>query len=1012
MLTFQEIILRLQRYWEEQGAIIWQPYSEKVGAGTMNPATVMRVLGSEPWNVAYVEPSFRPDDGRYGDNPNRMQMHTQFQVILKPDPGDPQERYLRSLAALGIQREEHDIRFVEDNWSSPLLGAWGLGWEVWLDGMEITQFTYFQQAGGLELETPAVEITYGLERIAIYLQNVDSVWELQWDKNHTYGEILLDQEIDYCRYEFEHADIDRLQEMYELFEAEALRCLEFELVTPTLDYILRCSHTFNLLDSRGAVGVTERASFFKRMRKLTRQAAQAYLGQRETAGFPWQERPGLRQAPQSSATALHLPMPELPPAAVAQQPTALSTAAEDSAPLLFEIGVEELPAAHLSSALEQLRVLVPETLAEARLTHGGVQVWGTPRRLTVAVDNLVLRQPDEEEVVKGPPAKIAFRDGEPTRAATGFARSQGVAVSALRVEERDGGTYVVATRRTAGRPTSELLPELLPSWIKGLHFPRSMRWNESGVTFSRPIRWLVALLAAEVITCRYAGVESDRITRGPRPIGSPEIALSSATDYRETLKSYGVLVDQEVRREVIRFQAETLAATVEGQIPADAELLEEVNNLVEVPTALLGSFEEKYLELPQEALIAVMKKHQRYFPVLDAEGQLLPYFIAVRNGGREHLDLVQKGNENVIRARYADAAYFYAQDSEQPLEAFVPQLYKLTFQEELGSMLDKNRRLESLTQWMGVRLGLSSVELASLQRAAQLAKADLATSMVVEMTSLQGVMGREYALLSGEPPAVAQAIYEHYLPRSADDALPQSQPGIVLALADRLDSLAGLFAVGLEPTGSSDPYGLRRAAAGSVQILLAAGLSFSLQEGLREAARSLPVEVAPESLTAALEFVIGRLHVMLRAEGFEHDIVAAVLATRGDNPVRARTAAQQLSNWVTRENWEELLDNYSRCVRITRDQPQLELTASELEAPESRALYQALLSSEEQLSPASDVDELLMHFTPLVAAIQRFFDGVLVMAEEPALRTARLALLQRIARLAAGIVDLSKLEGF
>ncbi|HEY88922.1 MAG TPA: glycine--tRNA ligase subunit alpha [Thermoflexia bacterium] len=392
MLTFQEIILHLQRYWEVQGTLIWQPYSEKVGAGTMNPATIMRVLGPEPWNVAYVEPSFRPDDGRYGDNPNRMQRHMQFQVILKPDPGDPQERYLRSLAALGIRREEHDIRFVEDNWTSPALGAWGLGWEVWLDGMEITQFTYFQQAGGIELEVPAVEITYGLERLAIYLQGVDSVWDLQWDAHHTYGEILLAQEIDYCRYDFEHADIDRLQKMYDLFEAEALRCLELELTVPALDYILRCSHTFNLLDSRGAVGVTERASFFKRMRNLTRKAAKAYLAQREAAGYPWQGRPGLRQRAHTQGTTLQLPMPEL-----AAEPAITPPAAQpDCAFLLLEIGVEELPATHLSSALEQLRTLVPETLAAARLAHGALHIWGTPRRLTVAVENLSLRQTDEE----------------------------------------------------------------------------------------------------------------------------------------------------------------------------------------------------------------------------------------------------------------------------------------------------------------------------------------------------------------------------------------------------------------------------------------------------------------------------------------------------------------------------------------------------------------------------------------------------------------------------------------
>ncbi len=1006
MLTFQEIILRLQRYWESQGALIWQPWSEKLGAGTSNPATVLRVLGPEPWNVGYVEPSFRPDDGRYGDNPNRMQMFMQFQVILKPDPGDPLERYLQSLEALGIRRDEHDIRFVEDNWESPALGMWGLGWEVWLDGQEITQYTYFQQAGGVNLEIPSVEITYGLERIALPLQRVSSVWELQWDEQHTYGEILLQQEIDYCRYEFEIADIDRLQKMYELFEAEALRCLEAGLVVPALDYVNRCSHTFNLLDSRGAVGVTERATFFRRMRSLSQKLADAYLEDREETGFPWVGRPGLSQTPQVQGTPLHLPLRE-----ARARPTAERLPEEGRVPFLFEIGVEELPASHVTLALQQLRERVPAALEEARLRHGAIHVWGTPRRLIVLVENLALNQRDEERVVKGPPARVAFKAGEPTRAAQGFARSQGVTVEDLRVEEVDGGEYVVVTVREEGRPTVEVLAELLPGWIEGINFPRSMRWNETGVAFSRPIRWLVALLDEAIVPLAYAGVQSGRVTRGPRPAGSPDIALSGADDYRSTLESYGVLVDPQVRQEVIRFQAETLAESVDGHVPPDPDLLREVTNLVEVPTALLGSFSKEYLELPQEALIAVMKKHQRYFPVVNEQEQLLPYFVAVRNGGRENIEIVREGNESVIRARYADAAYFYQQDTQQPLADFVPELRKLIFQEDLGSMLDKTQRLEALAPWVGVKLGLSSLELDLLKRAAHLAKADLATEMVVEMTSLQGVMGREYARLSGEPDVVAVALFEHYLPRSAEDALPQSDVGIALALADRLDSLAGLFAVGLQPTGSSDPYGLRRAAYGVVEMLMEHEISFSVRQGLEEAGRLLPVAPAPQDLNVALEFVIGRLQVALREEGVAHDVVEAVLAERGHNPYLARRSAERLSAWVARDKWETLLDNYARCVRITRDYPRLDFDPQVLVEPASKQLYAVLLAQGE-ITPKSSVDELLQAIEALVSAIQRFFEEVLVMAEEEELRSARLALLQRIAWLPAGIADLSKLEGF
>ncbi len=999
MLTFQEVILRLQRYWADQGALIWQPYSEKVGAGTMNPATILRVLGPEPWNVAYVDPSYRPDDGRYGDNPNRMQMFYQYQVILKPDPGDSQERYLRSLEALGIRREEHDIRFVEDNWESPALGAWGLGWEVWLDGLEITQFTYFQQAAGLVLPMPAVEITYGLERIVKFLQDVRSVWEIDWDGQHTYGEIFKDQEIDYCRYQFELADVGRLQELYRLFEAEAVAGLEAGLAVPALDYILRCSHTFNVLDARGAVGVTERARFFKRMRALARRAADSYLNQRDRAGNPWLNRPGLRAEPVSHGTPMFLPL-HTPDQAAPE-------AAAGTAPFLFEIGVEELPAADVSEAIAQLQTNVPASLDSVRLAHGPVHVWGTPRRLVVLVESLALAQPDREQTVKGPAARAAFdAEGRPTKAAEGFARSQGVPVESLKVEEMSGGQYVMAVRQEKGRPAVNVLSEILSSWISGLKFGRTMRWNETGVAFSRPLRWILALLDDTVVPFGYAGLTSGRVTRGSRPAGSPEVALSEAANYGPTMAAFGVWVDPAARQAEILRQVKELAAGVNGQIPEDvAGLLEEVANLVETPTAMLGTFDARYLALPPEVLVAVMKKHQRYFPVFDAEGKIKPYFIAVRNGGRESLDKVVQGNADVLGARYADAEYFYQRDLQQKLEEFLPRLATLTFQEALGSMRDKSERLEKLVPWLGEQLGLNGDEPKLLAQAAHLSKADLATQMVVEMTSLQGIMGGYYARHSGQPEAVAAAIREQY-------QFPKSRIGMGVVLADRLDSLAGLFAVGLAPTGSADPYGLRRSAAMLVQVLLTYQLPFSVQAGLKKAAELLPVQATPESQLAALDFVIGRLRVALRDEGFAFDVVEAALATRGDDPYAARQAAAQLTAWVAKPEWSNWLANYARCVRITRDQARFSLDPELLKEPSEKALYAALQTAEGELQRTSDVDALLAALVPLVPVIERFFVDVLVMDPDAEVRQARLALLQRIAGLADGIVDLSKLEGF
>ncbi|MDY7078224.1 MAG: glycine--tRNA ligase subunit beta [Chloroflexota bacterium] len=995
-LSFQQVILRLQQFWADHGCLIWQPYSEKVGAGTMNPATVLRVLGPEPWNVGYVEPSYRPDDGRYGDNPNRMQMHTQFQVILKPDPGNPQEIYLESLYALGIRREQHDIRFVEDNWESPALGAWGLGWEVWLDGLEITQFTYFQQAGGFALDPVSVELTYGLERIVMFLQNVRSVWDIDWDGAHTYGDVLLRPEIEHCRYDFELADVERLARMYDLFEAEAQSCLEAGLVTPAHDYVLRCSHTFNLLDTRGAIGVTERATYFHRMRDLSRQVAEAYAEQRQRMEYPWLAE---EQRSRGAEEQRSLPLPPRTPA-----------------PLLFEIGTEELPAGDLDDAITQLRELAPSRLAAARLDYDDLRVLATPRRLAVIVEGLSPRQRPVEEAVKGPPVRVAFdAAGQPTKAAQGFARKQGVSVDELRVQEIDGGEYVVATRREEGQPAAQVLTTLLPELVADLRFQKSMRWNESGIAFSRPIRWLVALLGDAVIPFEYAGVSSSRVSQGARPEGSPELEIAQAGDYLELLAQHHVVADPEERRAIIAEQAARLAQSVGGCIPDDPALLAEVTNLVEQPTAFLGRFEEEYLKLPADVLIAVMKKHQRYFPIYQS-ANLLPHFIAVRNGGDGHLDTVRHGNEEVIRARFADADFFYREDTKKPLEEFLPRLGTLTFQERLGSMLDKTHRLERLVPQLAETLALSDEETEIAQRAAHLCKADLATQMVVEMTSLQGVMGREYALKSGEDTAVAEAILEHYLPRSAGDAGPETRPGLLVGLASRLDSLAGLFAVGLAPTGSSDPYHLRRDALGLVQNLIAHQLPFSVREGLAAAARLLPVEVSEDALSSALDFVVERLRGVLREQGFRYDVVDAVLAARGDDPFRALRAVEELSRWVARDDWSRILDNYARCVRITRTfEERFTLDLAHFVQPAEEELYAAYQEARAQLTPQSRVDEFLTVFLPLVDVIDWYFareSGVMVMAEDRVLRENRLAQLQHIAALSEGVADLSRLEGF
>ena len=995
-LTFQQVILKLHEFWAAQGCLIWEPYNVQVGAGTGNPATTLRVLGPEPWRVAYVEPSVRPDDGRFGENPNRMQKYYQYQVILKPDPGNPQELYLASLEALGIKAREHDIRFVEDNWESPALGAWGLGWEVWLDGQEITQFTYFQQAGGQHLDPVSVEITYGVERIVLALQGKESAWDIDWLPGVSYGDVMFNDEVEHCRYYFDVADVAALRSTYDTYEREYARALEGDALIAAYDYVLKCSHLFNVLDTRGAIGVTERATYFRRMREMTRTIAAQYLAQREALGFPLMK------------------MADKWPGAPRQTPVEMPSAPTDAADVLIEIGVEEMPADDVDAALAQARTAAPALFDELRLTHAGLDVHATPRRIVFIARAVAPRQTDEEFVAKGPPADRAYdADGKPTRAATGFARGKGVDVADLQIAEMDGGRYVTAVVRNAGKPATEVLADALPDFVAGLKFGKTMRWNQTDIAYSRPIRWIVALFGDEVIPAEFADVASGNATRGLRPLGSPEIVLTSASDYQQFAAEQGVLLDSKKRSAAIREQIVALAASVDARVADDDSLLAEVTNLVEAPTAFLGTFDAAYLELPRDVLVTVMRKHQRYFALEDSDGRLMNYFIGVRNGDSAHLDKVIQGNEQVLRARFSDARFFYQADIKQPLKDYLPRLDTLTFQADLGSMRAKNDRVAATVCDLGGMLGFAADDIEIAREAAQIAKADLATSMVVEMTSLQGIMGREYARREGMDPGVAEAIREHWLPTGAGDRLPASDAGRLLALADKLDSLVGLIAVGLAPKSTSDPFGLRRAALSVIRILAESEISVDLRQLVDRVADSQPVPVDSAVKQQALGFVEARFANWL-GEGLDvpSDVIKAVLKAQAHNPCRALRGIEALSRWVVREDWEAILDSFARCVRITKAEAEVDLRPELLGAPEEEQLYRTYLCASRQLNDATKVDEFLTAFESMVPAVTDFFDHVLVHDPDPDLRNNRIALLQRISAMQAGIADMSELENF
>ncbi|WJX91608.1 Glycine--tRNA ligase, chloroplastic/mitochondrial 2 [Trifolium repens] len=997
-LTFQQAIQRLQEYWASVGCSIMQCSNTDVGAGTMNPLTYLRVLGPEPWNVAYVEPSIRPDDSRYGENPNRLQRHTQFQVILKPDPGNSQDLFIRSLSALGIDVTAHDIRFVEDNWESPVLGAWGLGWEIWMDGMEITQFTYFQQAGSLSLSPVSVEITYGLERILMLLQGVDHFKKIKYSDGITYGELFLENEKEMSAYYLEHASVDHLQKHFDFFEEESRRLLSSGLAIPAYDQLLKTSHAFNILDARGFVGVIERARYFGRMRSLARQCAQLWLKTREMLGFPL----GFISEPDQSVV----------PKDVLK--AACEKVHDHARALVLEIGTEELPPQDVVDASKQLKDLILQLLERQRLKHGEVQVFSTARRLVVSVENLVTKQTGQEVEVRGPPVSKAFdQEGNPTKAAEGFSRRYSVPLD-LVYRKVDGKTeYVYARIKESSRHALEVLSDDLPATIAKISFPKTMRWN-SQVMFSRPIRWILALHGDVVVPFWFAGVMSGNLSCGLRNTTSAVVQIENAESYSVAIRNAGVNVVAEDRKKTIVEQSNTLAESVNGQLLIPKGLLDEVVNLVEAPIPVLGKFKETFLDLPKDLLTMVMQKHQKYFAVCDANGQLLPYFIAVANGAIDEAT-VRKGNEAVLRARYEDAKFFYELDTRKRFSEFREQLKNILFHEKLGTMLDKMTRVENMVTKLSCLLDINEDTQQTIREAASLAMSDLATSVVTEFTALSGVMGRHYALRDGYSEQTAEALFEITLPRFSGDLVPKSDAGIILAIADRLDSLVGLFTAGCQPSSTNDPFGLRRISYGLVQLLVEKNKNLDFKEALELAADVQPIKVNPQIIDEVRQFVTRRLEQFLVDKGVSAEIVRSILAERANFPCLAAKSAYKMEELSKGELFPKVVEAYSRPTRIVRGKEiefHTEVDESAFETNEERVLWNAFLSVKKSINPGLDIDDFVEISSQLIQPLEDFFNNVFVMVDDAKIRNNRLALLKGIAELPKGIADLTLLPGF
>ncbi|MDI6907864.1 MAG: glycine--tRNA ligase subunit beta [Thermoanaerobacterales bacterium] len=684
---------------------------------------------------------------------------------------------------------------------------------------------------------------------------------------------------------------------------------------------------------------------------------------------------------------------------------------------LLEIGIEELPARFLGPALVELAALARDLFDEQRLSYGVVNTYGTPRRLVLYVQDLAEAQASLVREVKGPPAKAAFDiDGKPTKAALGFARNQGVAVEELVIRPVGQVDYVYAVREENGRPAVKILPEIAPRLITGLSFPKPMRWGNEDLKFARPIRWMVCLFGSEAVPFTVAGVTAGRLTLGHRFLNPGPHRLERAADYFGTMREAYVLVDPDERRQVVWEQVVEAAAAVDGRVAEDESLLEEVANLLEYPTAFPGSFPESYLRLPDPVLVTPMREHQRYFPVYGADGTLTNRFVGVHNGTPEHIDVIRAGNEKVLRARLADAAFFFEEDLQTPLAAKVDGLKKIVFQEDLGTVHEKVERLEALAGYLAEVFDLAPAEREHALRAARLCKADLVTSMVYEFPELQGVMGREYALRSGEDPAVAEAVHEHYLPRSAGDDLPATLPGLVLALAERADNLVGAFGLGIQPSGSQDPYALRRQALGICHLLLERERKLDLDGFFRKAHALYGPRLkldAGRVVEDLKEFLKQRLRVLFGERGLAHDVIDAVLAVPFHDILDAWRRAQALALFRDDPAFQDAYTALTRAGNLARQaregtgiSPRLFADPAE---GELFAAYRKVREVMEPLLARGSYLEALRAAAALRPPVDRFFDAVLVMAEDPAVRENRLALLAAVAALGQRVADLGRL---
>jgi len=1018
-MTVQELILALQNYWTAQGCLLGQPYDMEKGAGTFNPATFLRALGPEPISVAYIEPCRRPADGRYGENPIRMQHYFQFQVIMKPNPDNFVDLYLGSLKAIGIDPLKHDLRFVHDDWETAALGAWGLGWEVWCDGTEITQFTYFQQVGGIDLSVISGEITYGLERLALFLQKKKSVFDLAYNESYTYGDIYKQNEVQFSRFNFELANIDMQRQLFGMYESECMRLCSSKCAGPALDFAMKASHSFNLLDARGALSVNERQSFVLRIRTLAKAIAESWMEERQNLGHPF-----LSKLPQTSATA-PVAISDLPPLNTLNKNATLTEGLKEKEPLLIELGVEEMPAKVFEPLHAQLPQLWNKLFGSLGLEHQAFEFHTTPRRIVIYSPAVATRQQDSLLEIKGPPLTQAQdSQGNWTAVAKGWAQKNQITLDKIEIRKYGNADYLYTKKFLPGKSTLEMLTALIPQVFGQIHWYKTMRWGMGNQTpFVRPVAWLVALLGPQLIPAEFAGIKSNTYSRGHRFL-APDLLPVNAFEFFAQLKQAHVVVQHKERMNLIRNQILNLCAEKNWLWKPDEDLLDQVSHLVESPHLVMGSFDPEFLSLPEQALITEMKEHQRYFAVHNQDGKLHHHFLAVSNGSRTDMTDIVEGYETVLVSRLRDGRFFIEEDAKKTLESRREKLKELTFATGLGSVYDKSERLTLLCDWICKNLTIEAQLSQHIKDASRICKADLVTAMVGEFPELQGVMGSYYASREGIPRDTADLIKEHYLPRGERDSLPQTQGGALLALADRIDTLTGLFCIGKIPTGSADPFALRRACLGVLSLIIGHQININLQSLFSQSINTYkdlctqPQEVLNQLLT----FTQTRLRVLLHENkrpgvpgGIAKDTIEAVLSASQNWELVYQTSkrVQAIHHFRMAKQFGDLVATFRRLDRILETKQTNSFKPELLTTPEEKNLFLWLKENKSKLAELwknESFTESLELLSGLRTVIDTLFTHVLINDPNQDIRANRVALLTEVHSLVLYIADFSKFQ--